>query len=164
MTASKRILIGKISGCFGVKGWLKIFSYCQPRDNITSYDRWIVNDKVYCAVESVKHGKLVLAKLDGIDDKDSALAMLGQKIEIDKQQLEDLEDEQYYWHDLIGLQVTNKAGVDFGTVHSLMETGADDVMIVDGERQRIIPFIMHRFIIEVNLAQNSMLVDWHEDD
>jgi len=164
VTDNGRILIGKVSGCFGVKGWLKVFSYSNPRENITSYGTWIVNDVVYKSVESKKNGKLIVAKLNGIDDKDLALTMIGQKIEIEKEQLHELDNDQYYWHDLVGLEVTNKQGVNFGTIKSLLETGAHDVVIINGDRERIVPYIMHQTIIDVNLEKNSMLVDWHEDD
>jgi len=164
MTNNSRILIGKVSGCFGVKGWIKVFSYCEPRENITTYDSWIVNDKVFESVESKKNGKLIVAKLKGIDDKDTALTHIGQKIEINKEQLHELDNNQYYWHDLVGLEVTNKQGVKFGTIKSLLETGAHDVVIINGDRERIIPYIMDQTILEVNLEENSMLVDWHEDD
>ena len=164
MTDNSRILIGKVSGCFGVKGWLKIFSYSEPRNNITQYSSWIVNGVVYKAIESKQNGKLIVAKLKGIDDKETAFTFIGQKIEIEKEQLISLDNDQYYWHDLVGLEVTNKQGVKFGTIKSLLETGAHDVAIIKGERERIIPYIMGQTILEVNLEQNSMLVDWHEDD
>lgn len=164
MTDNSRILIGKVSGCFGVQGWLKIFSYCEPRENITSYDTWIVNDIVFDSIDSKRNGKLIVAKLKGVDDKDTALTLIGQKIEINKEQLHKLDDDQFYWHDLTGLEVTNKQGVLFGTIKSLLETGAHDVVIINGDRERIIPYIMGQTILEVNLEKNSMLVDWHEDD
>lgn len=164
MTENSRILIGKVSGCFGVKGWLKIFSYCEPRENISSYATWIVNDKVFESVESKRNGKLMVAKLKGIDDKDTALSLIGQKIEINKEQLHCLDNDKFYWHDLVGLEVTNKQGVKFGTIKSLLETGAHDVVIINGDRERIVPYIMDQTILEVNIEKNSMLVDWHEDD
>lgn len=164
MTKNSRILIGKVSGCFGVKGWLKIFSYTEPRVNITSYSDWIVNDVAFKSVESKQNGKLIVAKLKGIDDKETAFTLIGQKIEIEKQQLHELNQGEYYWHDLIGLEVTNKQGVKFGTIKNLLETGANDVVIIKGDRERIIPYIMNNTIIEVDLKNNSMLVDWHEDD
>ena len=164
MTENSRILIGKVSGCFGVKGWLKVFSYTDPRDNITTYANWIVNGVVFKAVESKQNGKLIVAKLNGIDDKETAFMLIGQKIEIEKEQLHSLNQGEYYWHDLIGIEVTNKQGVKFGTIKSLLETGAHDVVIIQGERERIIPYIMDKTILEINIEKNSMLVDWHEDD
>jgi len=163
-----RILIGKVSGCFGVQGWIKVFSYCDPRENITAYESWIVGDKKFDAVESKRNGKLIVAKLVGINDKDAALTLMGQAVEIEKQQLTQLTADQFYWHDLVGLEVKNTDGVSFGTIKSLLETGANDVIIVKGERERLIPYITDdtddKTVIKVDLQQNIMLVDWHEDD
>lgn len=168
MTNNGRILIGKVSGCFGVKGWLKIFSYSSPRDNITSYKSWIIDGRVFESVTSKKQGKLIVAKLDGIDDKDTALLMIGQKIEIDTQQLAQLDNDQFYWRDLIGVEVTNTSGIKFGKLQSILETGAHDVIFIKGaeksQRERVIPYLMGDTIVEVDLKQNTMLVDWHEDD
>jgi len=168
MNTDSRILIGKVSGCFGVKGWLKIFSYSDPRENITSYESWIIGDIYYKDVESKKNGKLIVAKLKGINNKESAMNFIGQKIEIEPQQLAQLNNNQFYWRDLIGLTVSNNKGITFGCIKNMLETGANDVIIVQGERQRLIPFIMdgsqNQTIISVNLNTKTMVVDWHEDD
>ncbi|MCF6288013.1 MAG: ribosome maturation factor RimM [Proteobacteria bacterium] len=164
MPTDERLLIGKVSGCFGVQGWLKIFSYSNPRENITTYKSWIINNKVFDLVVAKKHGKLIVAKLEGIDDKDTALLMIGQKIEIDTQQLAELDGSQFYWRDLVGLDVTNTNGIEFGKLQSILETAAHDVIFVQGEKQRVIPFIMGSTILTVDLDKNTMLVDWHEDD
>ncbi len=168
MNKDSRVLVGKVSGCFGVKGWLKIFSYCDPRENITRYKSWIVGDKVYDSVESKKNGKLIVAKLKGIDDKDIALTLIGQTVEIREDQLEQLESNQYYWRDLVGLTVTNTKGITFGKITNLLETGANDVLIINGERERLIPYIIDadngQTVIEVDLDKKTMIVDWHEDD
>ncbi len=155
MTDNGRILIGKISGCFGVKGWLKIFSYSNPRDNITTYKSWIIDDKVFESVQTKKQGKLIIAKLVGIDDKDTVLSMIGQKIEIDTQQLVQLDNNEFYWRDLIGLDVSNTKGISFGTLESILETGAHDVIFIKGNRQRVIPFLMGDIVIEVNLEKKN---------
>ena len=167
MTQNSRILIGEVSGCFGVKGWLKIFSFCDPRENITKYKDWIIDEKKFKSVESKKHGKLIVAKLEGVDDKDDALTYLGKKIEITEEQLEHLNANEFYWRDLIGLQVFNNSGIPFGNLLSLLETGAHDVIVVKDEttnRERLIPFIIDNTILKVDLEAKTMLVDWHEDD
>lgn len=168
MNTDSRILIGQVSGCFGVKGWLKVFSYCQPRENITTYKSWIIGGKLYKSVESKKNGKLIIAKLKGINDKETAANLMGQDIEIEQEQLPQLEPNHYYWHDLIGLHVSNTQGVDFGKIKSLLETGANDVIIINGDKERLIPFIAdgseHQTIIKVDLDKQTMVVDWHEDD
>ena len=168
MNTDSRILIGQVSGCFGVKGWLKVFSYSQPRENITTYKSWIIGGKLYESVESKKNGKLIVAKLKGIDDKETAATLMGQDMEIEQDQLPQLESNHYYWRDLIGLNVSNNQGIDFGKIKSLLETGANDVIIIKGERERLIPYIAdgseHQTIIKVDLETQTMVVDWHEDD
>ena len=168
MNKDSRVLVGKVSGCFGVKGWLKIFSYCDPRENITTYKSWIVGDKVYDSVESKRNGKLIVAKLEGIDDKDIAMTLIGQTVEIRLDQLAQLESEHYYWRDLIGVEVKNTKGILFGTISSMLETGANDVIIIKGERERLIPYITDanngRTVIEVDIEKKTMIVEWHEDD
>ena len=164
MNPDSRILIGKVSGCFGVKGWLKIFSYSDPRENITTYKSWLVGDKLFDSVESKKNGKLIVAKLEGINDKETAQTLIGQKIEILQSQLRQLDTNQFYWKDLIGLSVTNKQGVDLGIIKNMLETGSNDVIIIKGDRERLIPYITDKTIIKVDLSNKTMLVDWHEDD
>lgn len=168
MNKDSRILVGKVSGCFGVKGWLKVFSYCDPRENITTYKSWIVGGKVFDSVESKRNGKLIVAKLEGINDKDTAMTLMGQPVEIREDQLEQLRPEQFYWRDLVGLEVTNTKGIAFGTITNLLETGANDVIIIKGERERLVPYITDadtgRTVIEVDLEKKTMVVDWHEDD
>lgn len=167
MNKDSRILIGKVSGCFGVKGWLKIFSYSDPRENITTYKNWLIDGKLYESVVSKKQGKLIVAKLEGIDDKDSAMAFMGKSIEIEPHQLQDLDEGEYYWRDLIGLRVKNLRDIDFGEVTNLLETGAHDVIIVkhkELQRERLIPFVYDDTIVKVDLENQTMTVDWHEDD
>ncbi len=168
MIKGSRVLVGKVSGCFGVKGWLKIFSYCNPRENITTYKSWIVDGKVFDSVESKRNGKLIVAKLKGIDDKDTAMTLIGQSVEIREDQLEQLPSNQYYWRDLIGLKVTNTKGIALGTITNLLETGANDVLIIKGERERLIPYITendnNKTVIAVDLDNKTMTVEWHEDD
>ena len=168
MNKDSRVLVGKVSGCFGVKGWLKIFSYCDPRENITTYSNWIVSDKVYNKVESKKNGKLIVAKLEGIDDKDTALTYIGQPVEIRESQLQQLNNDHYYWRDLVGLEVTNTEGIVFGKISSMLETGTHDVIIIKGDRERLVPYITDesrgKTVLKVDLEEKTMLVDWHKDD
>jgi 16S rRNA processing protein RimM len=164
MNPDSRILIGKVSGCFGVKGWLKIFSYSDPRENITTYKSWLVGDKLFDSVESKKNGKLIVAKLEGINDKETAQTFIGQKVEILQSQLRQLDTNQFYWKDLIGISVTNKQGVDLGIIKNMLETGSNDVIIIKGERERLMPYIADKTVIKVDLSNKTMLVDWHEDD
>lgn len=165
------VLLGKISGVFGVKGWLKVFSDTQPRENILTYSPWYLkHDGQWQAFEVLAgkaHGKGVIAQLEGCDDRDVAMSLMGCDIAIKREQLPQAASGEYYWSDLQGLTVVNLQGVELGTVSSLMETGANDVVIVKSsakdKRERLIPFVMEDFIINVDLENGVMTVDWDED-
>ncbi len=168
MTDNDLINVGEVSGVFGVKGWVKVFSFTQPRENILTYSPWIL--KKGKALKSVKlldgrrQGKLVVAALEGITDRDQAAALIGWKILIEKNQLPVTEQGEFYWVDLVGLNVVNLEGVDLGKVYTLLETGANDVLVVkDGEKERLIPFIQPQTIIKVDLENGLIVVDWDAD-
>ena len=115
------------------------------------------------SVETVKiHVNTLLVKLRGIDDRDAALAFKSKHVAIPHEQLPEPEDNEYYWSDLIGLEVKNQQRVDLGTVVDVFETGANDVLVVKGDRERLIPFI-DQVVLEVDLAAKTMLVDWDEN-
>jgi len=159
---------GQISGVFGVKGWVKVFSYTQPRENILSYSPWFIrkNEKLQEVklIKGQRHGHAVVAALEGIEDRDAAMAWVGAEILISRQQLPKPPAGEYYWADLVGLTVKNTEGVFLGAVDHLLETGANDVLVVlDGERERLIPFLQQHTVIDVDLEQRLMIVDWDPD-
>jgi len=161
---SRRLLVGRISGVFGVKGWVKVYSYTEPRDNIVNYARWYLKrGGQWQPVEleaGRKHGKAVVVKLEGVDDRDAALALRDVDIAIDRAELERLGPEEYYWADLIGLRVVTLEGVELGRVGRLMETGANDVLVVEGDRERLIPYIRDQVIESIDLETGEIRVDW----
>ena len=167
MLRQNLIQIGKISGVFGVKGWLKITSYTEPRDNILGYKYWIL--KKDGAEKSVKvlggklQGKSLVAQIDGVSDRDQALMLMGWTINIGYEQLSALEEGQFYWADLIGLAVENLDGVRLGNIETLFETGANDIILVNGERERAIPFLRDQIVKSIDLETGKMLVDWDAD-
>ncbi len=164
MSGQKQINLGKVSGTFGVKGWVKVFSFTDPRDNILSYSPWLLKkgseSKIVKVIDGKLQGKTLVAQLEGVVDRDMAEALLGWDILIDQNQLPATKAGEYYWSELIGLQVENLQGVHLGTVDSLLETGANDVLIIRGERERAVPFIQGQHVIEVDLNQRKIKVDW----
>lgn len=164
MAEQKQINVGKISGTFGVKGWVKVFSFTDPRENIFSYSPWLLKkgseSKTVKVVDGKLQGKTLVAQLDGVIDRDQAEALLGWEVLITQNQLPATKAGEYYWSELIGLQVENLQGVHLGTVDSLLETGANDVLIIRGDRERAIPFIQGQHVIEVDLNQRKIKVDW----
>lgn len=162
------ILLGRISGLFGVKGWIKVHSDTEPRDNILNYSPWYLQREgewqTYEVLAGRPHGKGIVAHLSNCPDRDVAAELIGSTIAIRREQLPAAADDEYYWSDLRGLKVTTSQGVELGQVVSLMETGANDVLVVretdETGRERLIPFIMNQVIREVDLERGLLIVDW----
>jgi len=163
----KRIVIGKVGGPFGVKGWIKLLSWIEPREEIADYSPWQIGRgdqwKEWKVAEFRPHGKGLAARLVGLDDRDKAAELLGAEIAVWRDQLGEPEPGQYYWADLVGLEVKSADGASFGRVDGLMATGANDVLVVKGERERLIPFIHGQVIKGVDLDAGIITVDWDPD-
>lgn len=160
------ICVGHVLGAQGLKGWIRIFSNTSPRENIVNYSPWLIeqgNRLKTVAVKGRLQGKNVVAKLEGIDDRTQAEALTGCQLFIRRQQLPGLEAGEYYWSDLIGLTVETPQGEPLGIVSGMLETGADDVMVLQGERERLIPFVMDEIVREVDLVKRRLVVDWSHD-
>ena len=157
------ICVGHVLGSQGVKGWVRVFSNTSPRENIVSYSPWFIeqgNVLNSTAVQGRRQGKNVLAKLEGIEDRTQADELTGCRIFIDPQQLPRLAAGEYYWSDLVGLSVETLQGDSLGVIASMMETGADDVMVLSGDRERLIPFAIDQIVREVDLDSQRIVVDW----
>lgn len=168
MPNSDYLNAGEISGVFGVKGLVKVFSFTEPRENIVRYSPWLLqkNDQSWevKVVSGQRHGNVVVAELENISDRDAALALMGAKILIRKQQLPKPKPGEYYWADLVGLRVETESGLKLGIVDHLLETGANDVLVVRyGERERLIPFLQRQTVLKIDLAAGVMIVDWDPD-
>ena len=161
------ILLGQISGVFGVKGWLKVFSYTNPRSQIITYKRWYLgaNKQNMMRLEAGQaHKQGVIAKLTGIDDRDQAMDLLEQEIWVDQDVLPKLPQGEYYWYQLIGCQVIDSNNRILGQVSDLMETGANDVLIVtaqqDSKQEYLIPYIWQQVIQSIDLDRRQIRVEW----
>ncbi len=164
---SSLLELGKITGVFGVKGWVKVFSNTDPREGIVQYSPWLIYQqgewKEIKVLDGKRQAKTVIARLDGIDDRDQAMLLAGAKIAIRPEQLAALKPDEYYWRDLIGCHVVNTEGIDFGVVDSMMETGVNDVLVVKGDRERLIPFTQGHTVLDVDLSAAKITVDWDAD-
>ncbi len=160
------ICVGHILGAQGIKGWVRVFSNTSPRENIVNYSPWLIDRQGQLEpveVEGRLQGKNVVARLQGVDDRNLAETLIGCKLDIKPQQLPRLDAGEYYWSDIIGLAVETPAGEPLGTVSSMMETGADDVMVVAGDEERLIPFVLDGIVTEVDLDAKKLVVDWAAD-
>jgi 16S rRNA processing protein RimM len=157
------VIMGRIVAPYGIYGWLKVQPDTEMLDSLFDYpDWWLGRDQEWqkFAVEAVKvHSNTLLVKLQGVSDRDAAFALKGRRISVPREQLPATGENEYYWADLIGLKVTNQQHRFLGEVLDVFETGANDVLVVKGERERLIPFI-DQVVLEVDLAAKSMQVDW----
>jgi len=156
--------VGKITSAFGLHGWVKVFSYTDPIVNIINYSPWrLVRDNEVQEVEVITgkpHGKLIVVRLSGVNSRDQAETLCGWEILVKYSQLPKTAAEEYYWADLVGLSVVTVAGDVLGKVDYLLETGANDVLVVKGERERLIPFLQGNTVINIDLDTGVMIVDW----
>jgi len=164
------IILGHLAGAYGVKGWVRVYSETSPIDNILRYSPWYLESRQdsgqWHSVKLIagrRQGKGIVAQIQGCDDRDRAAEMRGIRIAVHAEQLPDLGSDEYYWRDLIGLEVVNQQGIRLGRVDSLMETGSNDVLVVEGDRERLIPYLPGSVVIEVDTDQKRLLVDWDED-
>ena len=191
LAVSNMVVMGRIVAPYGVFGWLKVVPDTEAFDGLFDYDTWWLgkgDDWREMVVETAKvHNDVLVVKLVGIDDRDAALACKGKQIAIPRAQLPEAEENEYYWSDLIGLRVKNKQDVDFGLIVDVFETGANDVIVVKPDavksdtvkvdtvaktsnkevaqvkpQERLLPFI-DAVVLEVDLAEKTMLVDWDAD-
>jgi 16S rRNA processing protein RimM len=158
--------LGRISGLFGVQGWVKVFSDTRPREAIVNYSPWLV--KVGGTWREIKvedgraQGKGVVVKLAGFDDRDQASGLVGAEIAVKIERLPPPRKSEYYWVQLVGLEVINLEGRRLGKVSRLFETGANDVIVVRNGRERWLPATPN-VIRDVDLRAGVLRVDWDAD-
>ena len=164
MSAEEKIVVGRIVGLYGLRGWVKVYSYTQPVDNIVAYNPWYLRfADVWRTVElstGKRHGKTVIAKLLGIDDRNQASLLVGAKIAISPGQLKPLAKGEFYWAQLVGLQVVNLNGELLGVVDYVLETGANDVLVLDGVAEMLVPFVQDDIIKSICLDERRIVADW----
>jgi len=164
--ADRRIVLGRISGIYGVRGWVRVFSYTEPRQAILEHDPWELEvDGRWREVHlegGRPHGKGIVAKLAGWDDRDEARRLIGATIAIPRDRLPPLPEGEYYWADLIGLRVFDQDGRELGRVETLMETGAHDVLVVKDEagNETLVPYVQGPVVKAIDLDAGRMDVEW----
>lgn len=162
-----RVAMGYIKGVFGIKGWLKIAANTEYSDSLLDYPEWqLVKDGKTVSV-TLEAGKVVngelQVKFEGINDRDLAFSLRGYTIEIPREAFAPTEEGEYYWADLVGMTVTNKDNAILGKVSNLMETGANDVLVVNGKYgQILIPFVS-QYVEAVDTGSKTIIADWGLD-
>ena len=158
--------MGRISAPFGVKGWIKVQPNTAEIRNLLAYRRWWVEQagdwREAAVAEAKVQGSTVVARLAGCDDREAAAALRGKAVAVPRAALPEARSGEFYWADLIGLAVVNEEALELWRVIGVLETGANDVLVVQGERERLIPFIA-TVIREVDLPSGIVRVDWAAD-
>lgn len=170
---SDLITVGKIIGVFGIKGWLKIKSFTEPPDNIVNYSPlWLKTRHGLKEIDIQEHQfrpQGLILHIRGIDDRDAAEELGRVELAVREHQLTELEEGDFYWHQLLGLKVIShfdSGEYTLGTVNDLLETGANDVLVVrpTGEsiddRERLVPFVTDTYIKKVDLETKTIWVEW----
>lgn len=161
------ILLGRVTATFGIKGWVKVFSHTEDRAGIGGYNPWHIKLRgewlTVRPLEARTQGKGVVARLEGVDDCETAQGLIGAEIYIRRDQLPAVQEGEIYWIDLEGLRVVNVAGDDLGVVDYLFNCGANDVLVVKGDRERMIPYVKGQVVVDIDLEGGVLTVDWDKD-
>lgn len=160
--------MGRLGAARGLKGWLRVKSFADPPEQIQNYRIWNLLVNGQCREMTLRRFRTtprgLECLLDGIDTRDAAEGLRGAEIRVNRAELPPAGEDEWYWADLEGLEVRNLEGRSLGQVRGLMPTGANDVLIVEGERRRLIPFVPGSRVCEVDLQERRLVVDWDPED
>ena len=171
MTQQRIEVVGKLGSTYGIRGWLRVYSSTEYAESIFDYQPWFLKIKGQwqpTELESWKHhNHELIAKLKNVNDRETAKSLANIEIGVDLSVFPQLEEGDYYWHDLIGCNVVNLEGYAMGTVTEMMETGSNDVLVVRanskdafGKQERLIPFLYEQVVKRVDLTTKVIEVDW----
>lgn len=168
------VVLGKLTSPYGVKGWFKVYSHTSPMEGILDYPEWVVRQgdslRRHRLLQGRRQGKGLVARLEGVDSRDAAERLAGAELVLPKTALPELGSDEYYWHQLEGLTVVTREGTVLGRIAYLFETGANDVLVVQGDplgepaaiddRERLLPFLPDEVVVAVDLTAGTMTVEW----
>ena len=154
--------MGRVAGSYGVRGWIKVVPGGGVLDSLPGVAKWWLGEQAYRVTEARVHSATVVAKLEGIDTREQALALKGATVSVEREALPEAEEGHYYLADLVGLEVVNEQGERLGVVKQWITNGAQDVMELAGERTRLIPWVA-AIVKEVDLGARRVVVEWGAD-
>ncbi|MFT4928516.1 MAG: 16S rRNA processing protein RimM [Phenylobacterium sp.] len=171
MTQSEKVILGKVGAPYGIKGWLKLTTYTDEPEGVFGYDTLLIEMDGQWQQQTVadwrRHNNGIVFKFADVDDRNQAQLFTHAQVAVVVEDLPELPEQEFYWRDLIGLNVVNLSGYQMGQVTELLETGSNDVLVVKakpsdafGKTERLIPFVLEQAIKEVNQQDKTILVDW----
>jgi 16S rRNA processing protein RimM len=164
---------GRLGAAYGVRGWVHFASYLEPPESLfdvaSLWSRRSGPWQPLDLVEAKAHGKGFVVRVGGVADRTQAEHLRGTEVGVLRGDLPASEPDEFYWEDLLGLMVVNLEGDELGKVRAFMETGANDVMVLSGDRERMVPFAFDPVAVDsvvrsVDLEEGVIRVDWHLDD
>jgi 16S rRNA processing protein RimM len=163
----REVVLGRIGAPFGVKGWVKVNSYTDPPEGIASFVGWDIVRAGRAERRAVlgwkRAGRAVAVQLEGVESRDAAQALTGCDVRVDRSELPPTAPGEFYWHDLMGLEARTPGGEPLGRVDGVLELPAHPVLVLRGERERLVPLVPQR-LVSVDLAAGRLTLDWHPDD
>lgn len=166
MSTEQWITLGRFGRVHGIKGWITVISFTEPRENIFNYDRWFIyRDDTWVPVLRIQDNitaQHLLVQIQGYETRESLQIFTQHDIAVPKSDLPSLPEDEYYWHDLIGMRVIHEHHTVLGVVRELIETGSHDVLIVEGESRHLIPYIKD-VILAIDKEKRDIHVSWHWD-
>ena len=159
--------MGRVVAPYAVRGWIKLQTFTEYLDSLLDYPVWRLGKdgrwRDYRVLDGKIHGQYLMAGLEGVEDRTAAEALMGLDVAVLREEMPEADEDEYYWDDLIGLDVVNLVGEALGRVEGLLETGANDVLQVrNGETERLLPFV-DAVVKEVDLEAGRLVVDWGLD-
>jgi 16S rRNA processing protein RimM len=157
------VVMGRVHAPHGLKGWIKVRPYTQEMEGLLEYPDWWVGTKgqwqQYRLSESALHGSTVVARFDGFTDRESAAGLKGKDVAVPRACLPQIGEDEFYWNDLLGMEVVQRNDAKLGLIGRILETGANTVLIVEGHKEFLVPFI-ENVIVNVDLKARKLVVDW----
>ena len=167
-TEDEWVVVGRFGRVHGIKGLISVVSYTDPADNILNFETlYIMIKKTWCPIRFTHtqwSGVKLLAQIENYLTREDASFLTNMEIAIPRQSLPSLNDNEYYLNDLVGLKVYNRQNQFLGTISEIFATGANDVLVISGKKRTLVPFIWDVYIHGIDLNEQSMLIDWDEEE
>ena len=161
------VVIGRFGRPQGLKGFIRVISFTEPEQSIFEYSPWYTShDGQWLPIElenPVKQNNTLLVKVTGYVQREQVATLTHTEIWVARAQLPVLADGEYYWQDMLHMQVSNQTGIVLGEVTSLLSTGSNDVLVVCGEKRHLIPYVKGIYILSIDPVQRNIVVDWDEN-
>ena len=162
MSLNKKILIAKIQAHQGLNGWLKVYSYSETKQKFSEYKYFFIqkdNNVVRLDIEDISIGKSIKVKFKNFNCREDSQEYIGKEIFINENQLDALEANQFYWNELIGLTVYLNNGKKIGIVSDIIETGSNDVLVIKGKEEILVPYVFGESVMEVAVEEKKIIIN-----